>query len=272
MESKAKKNNMALMVGFFLILVVAALTFIKPTLKQEKTVEKNISQSSSETDNGIGIDSEALFNMLKDKTNISIIDIRSDQEYKKEHILDSKNIAATNLAEALPSFSKDIIYVIVSNSYSQQDIDYLKKIFSESGINNYHYLMGGFSDWKNKYQLTISDGDPKSFIDQSKVTYISADDLKKQMDSKENNLLIIDLRKSSSYSDGHIRNSINIYLDDIENQYKKITPGKKIILYDKDGLWAFKGAVRLNDLGVYNVSALTGGLDEWKKKGYETIK
>ena len=272
MESNYKKNNLALIIGFLSIFVIALLTFIRPALKKDKTVEKQITSETNENDNNKMISSDELFNMMNNQSNIYIIDIRSQQEFNKEHIIDSKNIVAQELPAAIPSLNKDKLYILVSNSFSKTDIEYLNEIFSKNNIENYFYLSDGFIGWKNKYQLIISEGDPSSFVDQSKVSYISVDELKKELENDESKLLIIDLRKNSSYKGGHIKNSLNIYLEDIENQYEKITPGKKIILYDKDGLWSFKGAVRLNDLGIYNVFSLTGGLDEWMKKGYETIK
>jgi len=58
----------------------------------------------------------------------------------------------------------------------------------------------------------------------------------------------------------------------LESERNKIPVGKKIILYDKDGLWAFQGAVRLFDMGFFNVFCLSDGLDSWQQKKYPLAK
>jgi len=91
------------------------------------------------------------------------------------------------------------------------------------------------------------------------------------MDEKVD-LYILDVRKNATFSEGHIKNAANIFLDDLETKYRDIPMGKEIVVYDNDGLWAFKAAVRLFDLGVFDVHALSDGLDRWKQKGYEIVK
>jgi rhodanese-related sulfurtransferase len=58
----------------------------------------------------------------------------------------------------------------------------------------------------------------------------------------------------------------------LEKRKKDIPIGKKIVLYDNDGLGAFKAGVRLFDMGFFNTFTLSDGLDAWKKKNYELVK
>jgi hydroxyacylglutathione hydrolase len=145
------------------------------------------------------------------------------------------------------------------------------KKLEDNGISNFSYLKGGFSGWKSGYNATVSEGDPNSFLDQAKVKYISSDELNKIMGT-EKNIYLIDLRSNSQFTDGHIKGSANIPLNNLENEENKIPLGKKIVLYDTDGLGAFKGAVRLSDLGFFNVLNLSDGFEVWKKKGFEITK
>ena len=267
-----KKNNLALAVGFFLIILVSLVTFSRPTFRKKTPTMPEAVPTETNASSARGIESNELSKKIMTESDLTIIDIRSEGNFNKEHIVNSKNISASGLANALPSLDKERTYVIVSDMLSIQDTAYLEKIFRENGFQNYFYLIGGFSAWKSKYNPTLSEGNPASFVDQSKVSYITAEELKKLLDSNSNNVFIIDLRKSGQFGIGHIKNAVNIFLDDLENQTDKIVHGKKIILYDNDGLWAFKGAVRLYDLGIFNVFALSDGLDAWKKKGFEIVK
>lgn len=200
-----------------------------------------------------------------------LIDIRNPEEFNREHIQNSKNIPASALAEALRSMEKDKTYIIVADNLSTEDLTSMADILQKNGIENYYYLQGGLAAWKAAFNPTISEGDPRSFTDQAKVTYIKSDELKKLM-STDPNLFIVDLRKSGQFKEGHIKNAVNIFLDNLEGEKKKILPGRKVVLYDNDGLWAFKGAVRLYDLGFFNVVTLSDGLDTWKKNGFELVK
>jgi len=271
MENISDKNKFVIAIGFFLLILVAAATFLRPSLKNEAKSNLQIAPTDSAGDKPQGISSAELSKMILTKDDLVIIDARDEIDFKKEHILNSKNIPADRLAAALGTMEKEKTYVVVAMEMAPQDITALQKLFSDEGFTNYFYLTGGFLAWKNQYGPTISDGDLYSFADQSKATYINADELKKLLDG-ENNIQIIDLRKDAQFKEGHIKNAINIFLDDLEVRKNEIARGKKIILYDNDGLWAFKGAVRLYDMGIFNITALSDGLDGWKKKSFEVVK
>ena len=86
--------------------------------------------------------------------------------------------------------------------------------------------------------------------------------------TKETNLVFIDLRNEKDFQIRHLTGARNIFLESLEEKNKEIPLGKKIILYDKDSFGSFKGAVRLFDLGIFNVSALSDGFETLKEKGF----
>lgn len=266
------KSVFVVAVGFMLIAAVTGLVLWKSGAKEKQAeIEKTKAAATTDTESAKSIESSELFKMILSNSKPILIDIRSPEEFNHEHIQDSKNISAATLSEALRSMDKGKTYVIVSGGLSLENQNSLSVIFRENGIENSLYLRGGLPVWKSVYNPIVSDGDPTSFTDQAKVTYIKSDGLNKLI-TADQNLFIIDLRKSGQFKESHIKNSVNIFLDNLENENKKILPGKKIILYDNDGLWAFKGAVRLNDLGFFNVLTLSDGLDGWKKNGFEVVK
>jgi len=61
-------------------------------------------------------------------------------------------------------------------------------------------------------------------------------------------------------------------LDDLEKEKAKIPLGRKVVLYDNNGLWAFMGAVRLYDMGFFNILAMSDGLEGWKNNKFELVK
>ena len=77
----------------------------------------------------------------------------------------------------------------------------------------------------------------------------------------ENNAVIIDVRTLEEYNTGHIKDSINIPVDNISTvNYDKDTV---IIVYCASGMRSANAAETLIDLGYTNVYNLDGGLINW---------
>ncbi len=261
--------------GFFAIAVVTLAFFLKPCFfdKEINQESKDGASQNEELDfQGYNSLTDAdLLKKINKRETLAIIDIRNADSFGQEHIAGSKNILPENLESDLSSLDKDNPCVIIDNlGLDPMEIQVMKQL-REKGFSDVAYLEGGFSQWKNQLNPTITSGDPYSFTDQSKVTYLKSDELKNII-SQEPNLYLIDLRKSSQFVSGHLKEAVNIYLEDLESRYREIPIGKKIILYDDNGFGAFQGAVRLFDLGVTNVFALSDGLDVWKQKGFEVAK
>jgi len=274
MQEKAKNNAIALSIGFFLIVLIALATIFHPFPKGKGPDSKNAARQSDlagKLDAAPKISNSELSKKIQRKEKMTLIDIRSETEYASEHLLDSQNIPLADINEALKILDKHATYVLIGSDVISEPVAETLGALSDSGFEKIYYLEGGFSAWKNSYYPTISEGDPNRFTDQSKVSYIQTDTLK-GMIGLEANLAIIDVRKSSQFSEGHLEGSINIFLDDLEKRKSDIPLGKKIILCDNDGLGAFKAAVKLFDMGFFNAFVLSDGLDSWKKKGYATVK
>lgn len=81
------------------------------------------------------------------------------------------------------------------------------------------------------------------------------------MDLIEDNAIIIDVRSSEEYDTGHIKDSINIPVDNISTvNYEK---EQVIIVYCASGIRSATAAEELIDLGYTNVYNLDGGLINW---------
>lgn len=81
---------------------------------------------------------------------------------------------------------------------------------------------------------------------------------------EEQNISIIDVRTSVEYKSGHIKNAINIPLDEISNIENRI-PDKtrKIIVYCKSGGRSKEAANQLLKMGYENIYDMKG-LDAWE--------
>jgi hydroxyacylglutathione hydrolase len=269
-SQKQEKNITALMVGFFLVILVMAIFVLKTHLKNNKTFSKDSSEELN-IKNYSNLSVEDLVEKNKGQNTPIIFDVRNEINFSQEHIIGSLNMPKEKIEKSLSDFNREKEYVLIDDlgltPLETETMDFLEK----NGFENIFYLEGGFSAWKSGGNRTVSFGDPYSLEDQSKVNYIKSDELKKII-AEENNLYLIDLRNNKQFSEGHLPNAKNIFLDDLENRRREIPSGMKIILYDQDGLGAFLGAVRLFDMGFMNVFSLADGLNTWKEKNFEIVK
>lgn len=80
--------------------------------------------------------------------------------------------------------------------------------------------------------------------------------------------IILDVRTNEEYNNGHIKNALNIPLDDIINEKINIDKNKTILVYCQSGNRSQKASSKLVSLGyekIYNF----GGINNWP---YEVVK
>jgi len=271
---KEQGNAKAILIGLFLIVLIATISILRSNYKKKSLPESKSLSTQPETINLEKIEkitAEDLAKKIQIGSDLLLLDLRSENQYKLEHIIDSINISDPKVATLFAKTAKNKKCVLIDASGMAEIINTAFATLSAKGFENMAYLDGGFDSWKNKFNPTITDGNPKSFTDQAKVKYITSDDLKKLLET-DKNIILIDVRKNTDFKSGHLAGAINILLDNLEEKRRNLSLGKKIILYDNDNLGAFKGAVRLFDLGFLNTLALSDGVATWKMKGYELVK
>ena len=269
MPIEKNKNIIAVGTGLLLIIIIALITFFRPekaSVPSAPTDQKDYSQKETAAKPSLFLSSNELLNKINSEKGFVLIDVRPEDDFKIEHILDSQNIPLDAFEIKKISFDKQKTYVII-DSGDGAGVSLAQNILPQEGFERALYLDGGFQDWKNNDGPTVSAGDPSLFVDQSKVNYLKSEQFKKMATDGEP-MTIIDLRSEENFQKGHIENSLNIFLDDLEKRRAQIPRDKKIVLYDKDGLWAFQGSVRLFDMGFSNVFCLSDGLDGWIANKY----
>ncbi|KAB7886502.1 rhodanese-like domain-containing protein [Poseidonibacter ostreae] len=97
-------------------------------------------------------------------------------------------------------------------------------------------------------------------------------DVFEALNNGDNNLIVIDARAKEAYLKEHIPNSINIPHKTMSEESTKNLDKNKIYVSYCDGIGcnaSTKGALNLSKLG-FKTKELLGGLDWWKRDGYET--
>lgn len=99
---------------------------------------------------------------------------------------------------------------------------------------------------------------------------IGAEEAKRIIEQKEATLL--DVRLREDYEREKIPGAINIFFGDydFDEQADELPKGIPYIVYCKVGVGSLRALDLMGDLGFESLYNMSGGIDEWKEKGYET--
>jgi hydroxyacylglutathione hydrolase len=262
-------NHKAFLVGFILILLVVLWVLFKPALGLWKgTKSQNEEDKMAEVfSRALIISAGDLHQELNQNSDRFIIDVRNAAEFKKGHIAASRNMDQNSLTldAILKLGAKKTSEIILADS-AENIYKTASKVndLTGSGFQEVKYLKGGIASWvESGYPLVSSGG---SNLDSSKVKKISLEQLKSDIDRAPDLVQIIDIRNSSDFSQGHIKDAKNISLEDLESNKTSISSLKKVIVYGGSEE-SFNAAVALFDLDFLNVYQLDGSFEDWKKSG-----
>ncbi|MFT3744262.1 MAG: rhodanese-like domain-containing protein [Pyrinomonadaceae bacterium] len=108
----------------------------------------------------------------------------------------------------------------------------------------------------------------KKYKDASEVPKISVQDAKKEVDA--GTAIIIDSRGDAAYKNERIAGSISISSATETDKVAKLPKDKKLIVYCSCATEGTSAALsfQLNQAGIANTYALTGGTKAWHDAGY----
>lgn len=103
-----------------------------------------------------------------------------------------------------------------------------------------------------------------------KKYYLLVEEVKQMLDKGED-IVLVDVRDESEYTEEHIANSQNIPYAEIENKFVLLPQTKLIITIDDGGdcHQSLGAASKLRKLGFSSVKYLGSGIPAWKEAGYE---
>ncbi len=104
------------------------------------------------------------------------------------------------------------------------------------------------------------------------MTNIDAKDLKVKLDSGDE-LIIIDVRNTQELNRGKIENSVNVPLDNFENEIENKVPDKnsEVYLYCLSGARSEIAAQIMDNLGYKNVNNLNSGMLAWRNNHFPVV-
>ncbi|MFZ2984240.1 MAG: rhodanese-like domain-containing protein [Candidatus Moraniibacteriota bacterium] len=253
-----KRDQRALMVGAALIFLVGVFFIGKIFFGNRADLTPPLSgKSAMESKPGAVplMAPDVLLQKIQNGDKITVVDIRTEGIFQNEHIAQALSLPIGLLQNFSPG--PDEAVVIVFSAADLQTFETAKNILVQKSF-PYFFLKGGFEGWKGINAPTLSRGDPNSFIDQSKITYIGTEDLKKMLSEQKASLLILDVQTEEHYRQKHIVGAVNIPSDQLEKRRNEIPAGRQIIVYGENDLVSFQGGVHLSDLGIFTARTLNG--------------
>lgn len=218
----------------------------KPAEKTEKKTEEKAAIKEMK-----GADLEAIEQDKKKKETVLVVDVRSKEEYDQGHVKWAINMPIDTFEQEVSKLDaykdKAVITVCNTGKKSQKAAEIL--------VNN------GFKD------VTNAEGVKKFEYKLVKFANILPEDLVKA--SEDTNNVIVDVRDKKDYDEGHIKNAINIPLDEADARLSEIPTDKPVYTYCYSGNKSGQLAQKLIDRGNKDVF---NSLDGTKEHDYELVK
>jgi hydroxyacylglutathione hydrolase len=203
-------------------------------------------------DRGINPVSVLEFEKTANDSGAIILDVRHQQDFAKGHIPKSIFIGLKGgFAPWVGTLIADVkqpILLVVEKGKEEEAITRLSRVGFDNTIG---YLEGGFSAWKESGNQ----------ID--KVTSISAQQF--EIEIKNNDSVIFDVRKNSEYDNERIDSAINTPLDVINNYLSDVPDEKNFYVHCAGGYRSMIAASILKSRGVHNLIEIKGGFKSIKE-------
>ncbi len=185
-----------------------------------------------------------------------IIDARSPSAYATGHVPGSLSIPAgssfgTWLGWVVPHDRPLILLLDSADDWDGQ----IRQALRIGHENVAGYLEGGLAAWR------ASGGHVEAGAS------ISVDELRAQL-SREPEMLVIDVRQASEFEIGHVPGARHLHAGDLPDRLAELPRDRPIAAICASGYRSSVAAGLLRQAGFQDVSAVRGGLPEWRAAGY----
>ena len=171
------------------------------------------------------------------KGNVLLIDLRSTEAARKGYIEGAVNIPITKLADSKDDFPTPHQIPIVFYGENDDDLGKAVAIVHSWGYPLLSVLPGGIKSWQDEAELLVA-GQPQLSISLNSVKVtgeMSTGDIVSVIGSPRS-IVCIDLRSPAEYAAGHLRNAMNIPLQDLAKRISEISTQKILVFYCSDGV------------------------------------
>ena len=180
-------------------------------------------------------------------TRAILLDIRDPEVFAKAHISGAINIGLNGFFAPWVGKLIDMDHPVIVVADAEMDKESITRL-ARIGLENVRgYLEGGMTAWMNSNLPT----EQIEIIDTEKFLTVISD----------NSHIVVDCRKKREFVKVHLKNNLNIPLEDFQNRITEFDKDKKYILVCKTGYLSMIASSILRKNGVRQVQVLKGGIE-----------
>ena len=233
----------------------------KPPKYFPSNVKMNIEgcqKTSKVIANGLNPLSVDEFENLCKSRDVIILDVRDKNEFASGHIPNSLFIGIDGMfapwaGTVIEEISTPLLLIIPMG----REKETIKRLARVGFDNTLGYLKGGFTSWKDAGK---------------KIDYINTISPNKfEEKSKKKSLRVYDVRKPFEFNTSHLKNSINIPLNNLNKKIKESEKENELFLHCQTGYRSMIASSLLKIKGYKNVNDIDGGFVALKSYGIKTF-
>ena len=195
-----------------------------------------------------------------------LINALSPIEHDDLHIKGSINIPSSMVKAGYPLLpeSKDRLLVFYCKGPKCSKSGKAAQKALDLGYTNVMVYNEGLPAWAKSRYPTASNVDYPRF----RVDRLTP----KEVFEQKNSAILLDIRGPEVKKIGRIDGTVNIQLDDLRDEYTRLSKDKKIITLDHAGKQVNITAKFLKAKGYENLAVMDGGMLAWKRAGLPVVK
>ena len=203
----------------------------------------------------LGVDE---FENLSKSRDVIILDVRDKNKFASGHIPNSLFIGIDGMfapwaGTVIEEISTPLLLIIPKG----REKETIKRLARVGFDNTLGYLNGGFKSWKNAGKK----------IDH--INTISPNNFEEK--SKKKSIKVYDVRKPFEFKNSHLKNSINIPLNNLNQNIKDFEKENELFLHCQTGYRSMIASSLLKIKGCKNVNDIDGGIMALKSFGIKTF-
>lgn len=209
------------------------------------------------------ISAENILDRIKKNEDIRFIDVRPRASFEQDHLIDSEWLGLAEIA-TYSAPTGQLVVVVYGEENSNDQLRDIHDRFAAKKM-TFAFLEGGIQNWIAKGGTVISEGNPSSYVDRTKVIAIDPEKVTELRQTLVRSI-VIDVRSEREYSLGHIPGAINLPFSRLEKDRETIPSIGSIFVYGTNETDTFQAGTRLFDMGFFGLRIITGGFEAWKAK------
>jgi len=210
------------------------------------------------------VNTDQLKKMMAQKQTLVLIDSRSSQEYQEAHIKGAVSLPVDKFQEYKAVLPEDRtrLLVIYCNGVKCGKSNRLAKQIEPMGYQNILIYSEGIPVWEERAFPIVAGPEYGKKIETLKVRPA---ELRKMIDDKKGDFLLVDVRDPAEFKEGHIPTAINIPAETFASRSEILPKEKKIIVYCNTGSRSYIAYRKLIQLAYPNIYQTL--LADWKDAG-----